>query len=194
MTLEGKKIGFGITGSFCTILDVLQPMEALKNLGADIYPIVSKKVYKNSSRFHDRDTFLQKLHEICGREAIHTINEAETFGPDNPLDIMVIAPATGNTIAKLAHGISDGAVLLASKATLRNVKPVLLALFSNDALGANGLNIAKLYNTKNIFFVPYGQDNPIKKPTSMTADLSRLQDSILCALKCEQIQPAIITH
>jgi dipicolinate synthase subunit B len=110
------------------------------------------------------------------------------------MDAMVIVPATGNTIAKLANGISDGVVLLASKATLRNGKPILLALFSNDALGMNGINIMKLYNTKNIFFVPFGQDDPIKKPTSMTADLSLLNESLICALQGKQIQPAIIAY
>jgi len=194
MSLEGKNIGFGITGSFCTVPDILKPLEMLKNLGPNIYPIVSDNVFNNSSRFHKRDSFLDKICEITGNEVINTIAEAETFGPDRPLDIMVIAPATGNTIAKLANGISDGAVLMASKATLRNGKPILLALFSNDALGMNGVNIAKLYNTKNIFFVPFGQDNPIKKPTSMTADLSLLEESLVCALEGKQIQPAIIGY
>jgi len=194
MKLDGKKIGFGITGSFCTVLEILQPLELLKKSGADIYPIVSENVFNHSSRFHDKDDFLARVGEICGRSVMSTINEAETFGPDNPMDIMIIAPATGNTIAKLAHGISDGAVLLAAKATLRNAAPVLIALFSNDALGMNGVNVAKLYNTKNIFFVPFGQDNPQKKPTSMTADLSRLKDAALQALEGKQLQPAIIVH
>lgn len=194
MTLKGKKIGFGITGSFCTVLEILEQMETLKNLEADIYPVVSENVFRNDSRLHEKDTFLEKISEISGKKVISTIAEAETLGPDNPLDIMVIAPATGNTIAKLANGISDGAVLMASKATLRNGKPILLALFSNDALGMNGVNIAKLYNTKNIFFVPFGQDNPTKKPTSMTADLSLFIESLLCALSNKQIQPAIISH
>jgi dipicolinate synthase subunit B len=107
---------------------------------------------------------------------------------------MVIAPATGNTIAKLANGISDGTVMMASKATLRNGKPLLIALYSNDALGANGINIMKLYNTKNVFFVPFGQDSPAKKPTSMTADLSFLEDAVMEAIEGRQIQPAIIVH
>ncbi|MCL2577965.1 MAG: dipicolinate synthase subunit B [Defluviitaleaceae bacterium] len=194
MELKGKKIGFGITGSFCTVLEIFEPLAMLKDLGTEIFPVVSENVFKHSSRFHDRDSFINKVQEICGREVISTINGAETFGPDNPMDIMIIAPATGNTIAKLANGISDGAVLLASKATLRNGSPVLLALFSNDALGMNGINVAKLYNTKNIFFVPFGQDNPIKKPTSMTADLSQLKEALTCALAGKQIQPSIIMH
>ncbi|MCL2873459.1 MAG: dipicolinate synthase subunit B [Defluviitaleaceae bacterium] len=194
MKLKGKKIGFGITASFCTVTEILQPLKILKDLGADIYPVVSKEVFENRSRLHDRDLFLDEIRKISGREEISTIAEAEKFGPINQMDVMIIAPATGNTIAKLANGISDGAVLMASKATLRNGKPVLLALFSNDALGMNGINIMKLYNTKNIFFVPFGQDDPVKKPTSMTADLSLLQESVICTLKGVQMQPAIISH
>ncbi|MCL2224747.1 MAG: dipicolinate synthase subunit B [Defluviitaleaceae bacterium] len=194
MKLEGKKIGFGITGSYCTILEIIEPLKKLKAQGADIFPVVSENVFEHSSRFHDKDTFLKTLEEITGNKPISTINEAETFGPDNPMDTMIIAPATGNTIAKLANGISDGPVLLATKATLRNGSPVLLALFSNDALGMNGMNITKLYNTKNFFFVPFGQDNPTKKPASMTADLSLLEEALAHALEGRQIQPSIIAH
>ncbi|MDR0271987.1 MAG: dipicolinate synthase subunit B [Clostridiales bacterium] len=195
MTLEGKKIGFGITSSFCTFTEIIEPLKKLKALGADIYPIISANVAQfKSSRLHDRDTFLAEVREICGRKEAENIIEAEIFGPGNPLDIMVIAPATGNTIAKLANGISDGAVPMAAKATLRNGSPIVLALFTNDALGANGVNIMKLYNTKNIFFVPFGQDDPIKKPTSMLADLDFLEETINCALDGKQIQPALIGY
>ena len=194
MILDGKKIGFGICASFCTVMEILESLKQLRDLGADIYPVVSENVFLHSSRFHDRDAFLNEVREITGRDVINTIEEAETFGPDIQLDLMIIAPATGNTIAKLASGISDGAVLMASKATLRNGKPILLALYSNDALGANGINIMKLYNTKNIYFVPFGQDNPHKKPTSMTADITLLKESLICALEGKQIQPAIVVH
>jgi len=194
MTLKGKKVGFGITASFCTSLEILEPLQKLKDLGADIYPVVSENVNNLSSRFHDRDLYIQKISEICGKGVISTITQAEAFGPTWQMDIMIVAPATGNTIAKLANGISDGPVTLAAKATMRNGKPILLALFSNDALGMNGTNIMKLYNTKNVFFVPFGQDDPVKKPTSLTADLSRLIDSMECALEGRQIQPAIIVH
>jgi len=194
MLLHGKKIGFGITASFCTSLEILPPLQKLKDLGADIYPVVSDNVNSLSSRFHDRDLYMQKISEICGRGVVNTITKAEAFGPTAQMDIMVIAPATGNTIAKLANGISDGAVTLAAKATMRNGKPVLLALFSNDALGMNGVNVMKLYNTKNVFFVPFGQDDPVKKPASMTADLSRLVDAVDAALDGRQVQPAIIMH
>jgi dipicolinate synthase subunit B len=169
-------------------------MQRLKDMGAEIFPVVSDNVNRFDSRFHKRDEFIEKLSKICGRDVICNITQAEAFGPDAQMDIMIIAPITGNTMAKLANGISDGAVTMATKATLRNGKPVLLAPFSNDALGANGINIMKLFNTKNIYFVPFGQDNPVKKPTSMTADLSRLMESIECALDGKQIQPAIVVH
>ena len=191
MTLNGKKIGFGLTASFCTLPLIIEPLRAIKDLGADIYPVVSNEVFANSSRFHDKDEFLRAIREITGKKEMATIAEAETLGPQNPMDLMIIAPASGNTIAKLAHGIWDTPVLTAAKSTLRNGKPVLIALFTNDALGMNGVNIMKLYNTKNIFFVPFGQDDPQAKPTSMTADLSRMADAALCALENRQIQPAL---
>jgi len=194
MTFKGKKVGFGITASFCTSMEILEPLQKIKDLGADIYPVVSENVNNLSSRFHDRDIYIKKISEICSRKVISTITQAEAFGPTWQMDIMIVAPATGNTIAKLAAGISDGPVTLATKATLRNGMPALLAPFTNDALGMNGINIMKLYNTKNIFFVPFGQDDPVNKPTSMTADLSRLVDSAEFALERRQIQPAIIVH
>ena len=193
MTLEGKKIGFGITASFCTVLKILDPLRMLRDAGADIYPVISDDVSRYSSRFHDRDSYMENVRAIAGKREISTIAEAETFGPDKKMDAMVIAPITGNTVAKLANGITDGTVLMASKATLRNGRPLVLALFTNDALGMNGVNIMKLYNTKNIFFVPFGQDDPVKKPASMTARLSLLNETIEYALEGRQIQPAIIT-
>ncbi|MDR2183352.1 MAG: dipicolinate synthase subunit B [Clostridiales bacterium] len=192
MTLNDKKIGFGITASFCTLPAILAPMQELVTAGADVYPVVSHEVFANSSRFHDGDEFLEDLREITGKDAIHTIAGAETLGPQNPMDIMIIAPATGNTIGKMAHGIWDTPVLMAAKATLRNNAPVLIAMSTNDALGINGENIMRLYNTKNVYFVPFGQDNPVDKPTSMTADLSRLAAAAMQALEGRQIQPALV--
>lgn len=193
MDLKGKKIGFAITASFCTVQEILLPMEKLSSLGADLYPVVSENVNAHSSRFHDRNDYVQRVSEICGRGVVYTIAQAENFGPVTQLDLMIIAPATGTTMAKLAHGISDGAVTMATKATLRNGSPVLIAPFSNDALGANGINIMKLYNTKNIFFVPFGQDDSAKKPNSLAADLMLLPEAAICALDGKQLQPALIT-
>ena len=192
MTLKGKKIGFGVTASFCTLPEIIAPMTALADAEADIYPVLSNEVFVNSSRFHDKDEFSGVIREITGKNEITTIAEAEAFGPKSPLDIMIIAPASGNTIAKMAHGIWDTPVLMAAKATLRNGAPVLVALFTNDALGMNGVNIMKLYNTKNIYFVPFGQDDPQGKPTSMNADLAQLMAAAQMALEGKQIQPVLI--
>jgi len=192
ITLSGRKIGFGITASFCTLPEILAPLQELVTAGADVYPVVSNEVYNNSSRFHDGDEFLENLREITDKSAMHTIASAETLGPQNPMDIMIIAPATGNTIAKMAHGIWDTPVLMAAKATLRNGAPVLVAISTNDALGINGVNIMKLYNMKDVYFVPFGQDDPVVKPNSMVADLSQLSESILRALEGKQIQPALV--
>lgn len=194
MKIVSKNIGFGITGSFCTVVEILDILKMLKAEGANIFPVMSDQVYHNDSRFHNRDQFLAEVEEITGRKVISTIAGAETMGPDTPLDVMIIAPATGTSLAKLANGISDTPVLMATKATLRNGRPVLLAMFSNDAMGANGVNVARLFNTKNIYFVPFGQDNPIKKPTSLTADMSLLKDGLLAALEGKQLQPALIMH
>ncbi|MCL2617906.1 MAG: dipicolinate synthase subunit B [Defluviitaleaceae bacterium] len=192
MTLEGKKVGFGITSSFCTLNDILDVMRKLKDMGADIYPVVSDRVREDSSRFHNRDEFLAEIRGIAGRREFDSIAGAETFGPVNQVDIMVIAPATGNTIGKMANGIWDTPVLLAAKATLRNEKPLLLAIFTNDALSMNGENIMKLYNTKNIYFVPFGQDDPVRKPASMLANLALLGEAATHAIAGRQMQPAII--
>jgi len=189
---ENKKIGFGITASFCTIRDVLGPLRALARENAEIFPFVTHNVYNCDSRFHKKDEFLREVEDITGHTVVHTIAEAETFGPDRPLDLMIVAPITGNSLAKLSAGITDNAVLMASKTTLRNRRPVVLAPFTNDALGLNGVNIMKLFNVKNIYFVPFGQDNPQKKPTSMTSDLGRLLETAEKALLGEQIQPVII--
>lgn len=194
MTLAGKKIGFGITASFCTLPEIPEALKALKNLGADLYPIVSENINTLDSRFHNRDEFIAEVEAICGRPVTHTITQAEGFGPKTQLDLMIVAPATGTTIARIAGGISDGAVTLATKATMRNNKPILLALFSNDALGLGGVNIMKLYSTKNIFFVPFGQDDPIGKPNSMLSKLALMPEAAALALEGKQLQPAIIGY
>ncbi len=192
--LTGKKIGFGITGSFCTIKEIIEPMKKLAELNAKVYPVVTDIVYNSSSRFHDRDEFLGELKDITGNDVIYTIDEAEIFGPIMPLDMMVIAPMTGNSIAKLAYGITDTAVLMAAKATLRNKHPLVIAPCTNDALGMNGMNLMKLINTENIYFTPFGQDNPVSKPSSMTANLDKLVESVKLAFDNVQIQPIIIEN
>ena len=190
----GKKIGFGITGSFCSINNVFELIAELQNNGAEIFSFVTPNVFNLDNRFNNANELIQKLEVITKKNVVSEITEAEKFGPFCPLDCMVIAPITGNSLAKLATGITDNAVLMSAKTTLRNRKPVVLAPFTNDALGINGTNIMKLMNTKKIFFVPFGQDDPIKKPTSMTSDIKKLKETIKEAMNERQIQPVIIEN
>ena len=193
--LRDKKIGFGITGSFCSINKTFDAIKNLQDTGAEIFCFVTHNVLNFDNRFGRALDFINKLENITQKEVISQLTEAEKFGPFHPLDCMIIAPITGNSIAKLANGITDNAVLMTAKTTLRNRKPVVLAPFTNDALAMNGVNIMKLLNTKKIFFVPFGQDDPIKKPTSMTSDLSKLNDTVILAINNEeQIQPVIIEN
>jgi len=191
MSLEGVKIGWGIAGSFCNYQYVFPQIERIKNLGADIYPIMSYNAASIDTRFGKAENWNQKLREITGREIIQTIQDAEPLGPQLNLDIMIVAPCTGNTLAKLANGIADTPLTMACKAHLRNQRPLVLAIATNDALGANAKNIGLLLNMKNIYFVPFGQDDPFKKPNSMIANFEKIEETLREALKGKQIQPII---
>ncbi|KGP73542.1 dipicolinate synthase subunit B [Pontibacillus yanchengensis] len=192
MSLKGKVIGFGLTGSHCTYSEVFPQMEKLIKAGATVVPVVSYTVQKTDTYFGDAADHLKKIEEITGEKLISTIPEAEPLGPKRPLDCMVIAPLTGNSLSKMANALTDSPVLMAAKATLRNQNPVVLAVSSNDILGLNGQNLMRLMATKNIFFVPFGQDNFIKKPNSMVADMEKIPETIEAALEFKQIQPVII--
>jgi dipicolinate synthase subunit B len=191
MTLEGKNVGFALTGSFCTYEDVFKEMENLIKEGAKVYPIFSDRAKKIDSRFGKAKDFLKKAKELTGIDPVTTIADAEPFGPKGFLDLVIVAPCTGNTLAKLANGITDSPVLMAVKGHLRNVKPVVLAIATNDALGANLKNIGLLMNTKNFYFVPFGQDNYQKKPRSMVAHYDLILSTAREALEGRQIQPVI---
>lgn len=191
MDFKDMKIGFALTGSFCTFTRILEVMRGLNDAGADIHPIFSKNVSEMDSRFWKSREFIAKVQEITGRQGIFTIQEAEPIGPKGYLDVMVIAPCTGNTLAKLAAGITDTPVLMAAKAHLRNEKPLIIAVSTNDALGMNLKNIGLLMNTKNIYFVPFGQDDYIKKPLSLVAHMEEIPITIETALKRKQIQPVV---
>lgn len=191
MDCKDMKIGFALTGSFCTFTRILEVMRGLNDTGADIHPIFSKNVSEMDSRFWKSREFIAKVQEITGRQGIFTIQEAEPIGPKGYLDVMVIAPCTGNTMAKLAAGITDTPVLMAAKAHLRNEKPLIIAVSTNDALGMNLKNIGLLMNTKNIYFVPFGQDDYIKKPLSLVAHMEEIPATIEAALKRKQIQPVV---
>ncbi|WP_148411880.1 dipicolinate synthase subunit B [Murimonas intestini] len=191
MSLKGKKIGVAFTGSFCTYRNVFTELQKLSDEGAEIQTIFSDSSQQISSRFGSPEEFIEKARTVTGIEPILTISQAEPIGPKSLLDILVIIPCTGNTIAKLANGITDTPVLMAAKAHLRNDKPLLLSISTNDALGMNMKNIGLLLNAKNIYFVPFGQDNPEKKPNSMIAHTELLIPSIEAALLKKQYQPVI---
>ena len=184
-------IGFGITGSFCTFHTILPVMEELVKKGYDLLPILSPASACFDTRFTPAADFSRKVTEITGHPIITTITEAEPIGPKELLDAVIIAPATGNTLAKLANGITDTAVLMAAKAQLRNGGPVLLFVSTNDGLGMNFKNIGLLMNSKNIFFVPFRQDAPEKKPNSLVSDPSRLADALEASLSFKQLQPVL---
>ncbi len=187
-----KNIGLGITGSFCTHALILEKIKHLVEKGYNIIPIFSEKVSNTNTRFGTAKEFRTQILKLTGREPVESIVDAEPLGPKGLVDVMVIAPCTGNTLAKLADAITDNAVTMATKAHLRNNKPVVIAISTNDALGLNLKNIATLINTKNIYFVPFTQDNPEKKPNSMIADYNKIEETILKAETREQIQPILL--
>ena len=191
MSLKGVKIGWALTGSFCNFEFVFPHIEALAKEGADIYPIVSSSVASFDTRFGKAEEWKNKLKEITGKDIISTIVDAEPVGSQLKMDIMIVAPCTGNTIAKLANAITDTPVTMACKAHLRNQRPLVLAIATNDALGGNAKNIGLLLNTKNVYFVPFGQDAPIGKPNSMIANFDKIKATLEEALKGKQIQPIL---
>lgn len=191
MSLKGKKIGVAFTGSFCTFEKVFKELKNLVKTEAEVYPIFSDSAQTINSRFGKAEEFLQNAKDITGRAPIKTIKEAEPIGPKGMLDLLVIFPCTGNTIAKLANGITDTPALMSAKAHLRNGKPLVISISTNDALGMNMKNIGVLLNAKNIYFVPFGQDDPMKKPNSMVAHTELLIPTLEKALQNEQYQPLI---
>ena len=193
-SFEGKNIGIAMTGSYCTYKKTFEAIRQLKNTGANLIPIFSFNAASTDSRFGTHDDFLQLARDLTGKEPILTIPDAEPIGPKSMLDILVIAPCTGNTLSKLANGISDTPVLMAAKSHLRNNKPLVISLSTNDALGMNLKNIGILLNTKNIYFVPFGQDNYRTKPNSMIAHVELVSDTIELAFEYKQLQPVIKSH
>jgi dipicolinate synthase subunit B len=192
MSLQGKKIGFGLTGSHCTYDAVYPEIEKLIKAGAEVLPIVTFTVKNTETRFGKGEDWIQRIEELTGNKVIDSIVKAEPLGPKIPLDCMVIAPLTGNTMSKFANAMTDSPVLMAAKATLRNQKPVVLGISTNDALGLNGVNLMRLMATKNIYFIPFGQDDPEKKPNSMVARMGMLSHTIIEAMNGRQIQPVLV--
>ncbi len=191
--LENKKIGLCITGSFCNLSKVKPEIDMLKEKSVEkIIPIVSYSILNETTRFGTPEETLTLLKHETGEEIVDTITKAEPIGPKNLVDIIVVAPCTGNTLAKLANGITDTPVLMAIKGHIRNNKPVVLGISTNDALGTNGENILKLLNTNNFYFIPFKQDDPENKPKSLVYDYTKMVDTMELAFKNKQIQPLII--
>ena len=194
MDFSNCTIGFGITGSFCTFSKARKAVERFVELGANVIPIFSNHAQQLDTRFGSAKDFTEGLCELTGNEGIRTITQAEPIGPNNFLDVMVIAPCTGNTAAKLCTGIIDTPVLMAAKAHMRNGKALVIAISTNDALGMNFKTIGNLMNMKNIYFVPFGQDNYKSKPNSMIAKMNLLPDTIEAAMRGRQLQPMIVSE
>lgn len=186
--MEKLKLGFAMTGSFCTWAKVMPILERLTQT-YEVFPIFSPISYCSNNRFGKAEEWIEQARQASGHPVWHTIEEVEPIGPKNLLDAMVVAPCTGNTIGKLANGITDTCVTMACKASLRNGNPLILAVSTNDALGASARNIGQLMNAKNLYFVPMSQDDPLKKPTSLVAHFELLEDTLSQALKGQQLQP-----
>ena len=186
-------IGYAFCGSFCTHARSLAMLDQMKDAGYDLLPIVSETAASTDTRFGTADDLLAHLRAVTGREPICTIRDAEPLGPAYPLDAMIIAPCTGNTLAKLANGITDTAVCMAAKAHMRTSRPLLIALATNDALSANLENIARMLQRKNVYFVPLVQDDPIRKPHSLVADMERIPEAFDAILEGKQLRPLFET-
>lgn len=184
-------IGFALCGSYCTYDRVFPVIEALSKENK-VIPILSEAAYATDSRFGTAEHWKTRLEEICGCPPLHLISQVEPIGPKGLLDILVIAPCTGNTLAKLAHSIADGPVTMAAKSHLRNGRPVLVAVSTNDGLAGAGENIGRLLARKHYYFVPFGQDDPLKKPTSLIADFAQIPQAVEGALAGQQIQPVLL--
>ena len=185
-------IGYAICGSFCTHGQSLAALSSLLKDGADVIPIVSEITASTDTRFGRADELLRTLSGMTGRDPIRTIRDAEPLGPALPLEALIIAPCTGNTLAKMAHGITDTAVCMAAKAHMRCGRPLLIALATNDAMSANLSNIAALLQRKNVFFVPLKQDDPIRKPHSLVADFDRLPEAYTAMMSANQLRPLFL--
>ncbi len=190
--MENKTIGFAICGSFCTHSRAVSALEVLTLQYAHIVPIVSEIVSVTDTRFGTAQALTQRLTQLCGRPPLSTVKETEPIGPKGLLDLLVIAPCTGNTLSKMAAGITDSAVTMAAKAQLRNGRPVVVCMASNDGLSASAPAVGQLLMRKNVYFVPFGQDDPHNKPTSLIADFNQLPATIEEAFLGRQIQPLLL--
>ena len=190
--MRKERVGFAVCGSFCTHQQVLQALEKLTAVYETVIPIASENAAFTDTRFGTSDDLLEKLEDLTGNDVLCDLPSVEPIGPKGLLDVLVIAPATGNTIAKLAAGITDTTVTMAAKSHLRNGRPVVIAMASNDGLSAGAKNIGELLVRKNYYFVPFGQDNAVQKPCSLMADFDKLPETVDAALRGEQLQPVLL--
>lgn len=186
------KVGFAMCGSFCTFAKVIPQMQVLVDAGYEVVPVMSPISYSTDTRFGKAEDFRDQIEAICQNPIVHTIPQAEPFGPKKVVDAMIVAPCTGNTLGKLANGITDTPVTLAVKSTLRNERPILIAVSTNDALSGSAANIGTLLNRKHFYFVPMRQDDFVKKPTSIVADFTQILPAFEQALLGKQIQPILV--
>lgn len=191
MKLAGKTIGFAITGSFCTFAKVFPQIEAIAEQGADIVPIMSEISYSTDTRFGKAEDHIKRFENITGKKIIASVCDAEPIGPKKMLDALVVAPCTGNSLAKIATGIADSSVTMAVKSHLRNRRPVIIALSTNDGLGNNAKNIGYLFNMKSIYVVPFEQDDCFVKENSIISDMSQIIPTVESALEGKQLQPVL---
>ena len=189
--LNGCRIGFAITGSFCTFEAAFMQAQTLVQMGAKLIPIMSGNAYGTDTRFGEAKVLTARLSDICGSEIIHTIPGAEPLGPGKMLDVLLVCPCTGNTMAKLANSITDTSVTMAVKSHIRNNRPAVLCISTNDALAGSAKNIGALMNMRNYYFVPLRQDDSNEKPTSLAADFSRVPEAVESALRGKQLQPVV---
>lgn len=194
MRLKGIKVGFGLTASHCCMDQVMPQVRHLVDEGAEVFPVISTAVDTTDTKYGTSWKWKKMLLDITGRKAFSTMVEVEAVGPQRLFDVIVVAPCTGNTLAKIANGITDGSVLMSVKSHLRNQRPVVLAISTNDGLGMNAKNIGLLLNVKNIYMVPFGQDNPVEKPNSLVARWDLITETILEALRGKQYQPILTSY
>ncbi len=192
--MKKTTVAFAMTGSYCTFDRVLAQMEKLVQRGYNVLPVLSFHAGNVDTRFMTAEHLRSRIVEITGHQPIDTLTEAEPIGPKRLCDLYLMAPATGNSLAKLANGIYDTPALLGAKSHLRNEKPLVLAVSTNDALGIAAQNIGRLLNWRNVYFVPFGQDDPVKKPRSLVADFTQIPRTIAAALTGAQVQPMIIAR
>ncbi|RKP55510.1 dipicolinate synthase subunit B [Cohnella endophytica] len=192
MSWQGITVGYALSGSHCTLEEVMPQIQRFVDAGANVIPIVSSTIMTTDTRFGTSNHWQDTLRSITGNKIISSLVDAEPLGPSKLLDVLTIAPCTGNTTSKLANAMTDGPVLMAAKAQMRNQRPLVLAISTNDGLGLNAANIAKLLIMKNVYFVPFGQDNPVAKPNSLVARMDLIPETCEAALQGKQLQPLLV--